>query len=130
MNKLIIGLLIVAAGAGVFFFLIKKNKTAATSINKDWIIGKWQAQPPNPLVDTVFIPYQYDFQKDGILLQSLKDSIAADTMHYDWNKISQLVWKQKKEDTAARVFSVVQLTQDTLQVQAVDSSTVLFTKVK
>ena len=130
MNKLFIGLLIIAAGAGVFFVLTKKNKTATTAINKDWIIGKWQTQPPNPVIDTVFALYRYDFLKDGILLQSLQDSIPADTMHYEWNKLSQLVWKQNKEDTTSRVFKVVLLTPDTLQVRGADSLNLLFTKSK
>jgi hypothetical protein len=128
MNKLFIGLLIVAAGAGAFFLLRKKKSTTTTNdIKKEWIVGKWKADAGK---DSAFSSYSYDFLKDGSILRSLNDSAKADTSHYEWNKNNALIWKEKAGDSTEKIFSVLKLTQDSLQVQAADSSTVLFTKVK
>ena len=129
MNKLLIGLLIVAAGAGVFFFLKKKNNTEALRINKELIIGKWKTDAVIS-TDSGFSRYSYDFQKEGILLRSLNDSVKADTSHYEWSKANELVWKEKTSDSTVKIYVVTKLTQDSLRVQAADSTTVLFTKVK
>ncbi len=130
MNKLIIGLLVVAAGAGIFLFLRKKkNATAINEIKKEWIVGKWKSAAVMAN-DSNFSKYQFDFQKDGNVIRSLNDSSKADTTHYEWNKANELVWKEKASDSTGNVYVVAKLTQDSLQVQAADSSTVLFTKVK
>lgn len=130
MNKLIIGLFIVAAGTGVFFLLRKKkDATVINDIKKEWIVGKWKtdavtANDPN------FSKYQFNFQKDGNVVRLLNDSAKADTTHYEWNKSSELVWKEKASDSTGKVYVVTKLTQDSLQVQAADNSTILFTKLK
>jgi hypothetical protein len=128
MNKLIIGLLVIAAGAGVFFLLRKKKETTVTnSINKEWIIGKWK---PDAVSDSNFSKFQFDFQKDGNLVRLLNDSAKTDTTHYQWNKANELVWKEKATDSTGKVYLVTKLTVDTLQMQAPDNLFVLFTKVK
>lgn len=127
MNKLFIGLLIVAAGAGVFFLLRKKKNTTSNDIKKEWLVGKWKADAGK---DSAFSSYHYDFLKDGIILRSLNDSAKADTSHYEWNKNNALIWKEKAGDSTGKVFSVLKLTQDSLQVQSKDSITILFTKLK
>jgi hypothetical protein len=128
MNKLLIGLLIAAAGTGVFFLLLKKKNTVATNdIKKEWIVGKWKADAGK---DSTFSSYNYDFLKDGNIVKSLNDAAKADTSHYEWNKNNALIWKENASDSAGKVLSVLKLTQDSLQVQAADSSTVLFIKVK
>jgi hypothetical protein len=127
MNKLIIGLLIVAAGAGTFFFLRKKKSTTSGDIKKEWIVGKWKADAGK---DSVFSKYNYDFLKDGNIIRSFNDSAKVDTSHYEWNKTNELVWKEKASDSTGKVFSILKLTQDSLQVKAADSSTVLFIKIK
>ncbi len=135
MNKLFIGLLIVAAGAGVFFFLRKKkNTTTANAINKEWIIGKWKAGAGN---DPVFSQYSYDFLEDGNIVRSLNDSAKADTSRYEWNKNNELVWSQwtpaEKEttvDSIGKVFTVVKLTQESLQMLSKDSASILFLKTR
>ncbi len=127
MNKLIIGLLVVAAGAGIFLLLRKKKETTiANDIQKELIIGKWI-----PItIGTNFSKYQFDFLKDGNVIRSLNDSAKADTSHYEWNKASELVWKEKASDSLGKVYVVAKLTSDSLHVQDTDSSTVVFTKVK
>ncbi len=130
MNKLITGLLVVAAGAGIFLFLRKKKEaTTANSITKEWIVGKWKSDAVMAN-DSNFSKYQFDFQKDGNVVRSLNDSVKADTSHYEWNKASELVWKEKASDSTGKVYVVAKLTQDSLKVQGVDSSTLLFIKVK
>lgn len=128
MNKLFIGLLIVAAGAGVFILLRNKKKPAAANqINKEWIIGKWKADAGK---DAPFSQYSYYFLEDGKIVRSLNDSARADTSHYEWNKKNELLWKENVSDSAGKTFSVVKLTKDSLQVLGADSSTILFTKSK
>ena len=136
MNKLFIGLLIVAAGAGAFFLLRKKNTTEVAQINKELIIGTWKTDAVMAN-DSGFNKYSYDFQKEGIVIRSLNDSAKADTSHYEWSKANELVWpewtfseKEKVSDSAGKAYVVTKLTQDSLQFQTADSSTVLFTKVK
>ncbi len=144
MKKLFIGLLIVAAGAGAFFFFNKKkdNNEVAT-INKELIIGKWKVdsiyfnaddtveQFNLVLINTLdsnYLDYQYDFSKQDIITSL--DNKIIDTSHYEWNKADQLVWNQNVSDSTGTVFSVFKLTQDSLQLFAKDSSTILFTKMK
>ena len=130
MNKLLIGLLIVAAGAGTFLLLRKKKSTTVTnSLNKEWVVGKWKtdAQPGN---DSNFSKYSYDFLKDGNIVRLLNDSTKADTMHFEWSKNNELIWKEKVTDSTGKSYAVVKLTQDSLQVQSKDSVTILFTKLK
>jgi hypothetical protein len=137
MNKLLIGLLVVAAGAGAFFFLNKKKSTTdVVEINKGLIIGKWKTDAV-PANDSGFSKYSYHFQKEGVLLRSISDSVKADTAHYEWNKANQLVWsgwspseKEKTSDSTGKPYSIVKLTQDSLLLQSADSVTVLFTKLK
>ena len=131
MNKLLVGLLIVAAGVGAFFVLRKKNNSSAPAkINKEWIIGKWKEEPGKPVTDSVQTNYRYDFQKDGLLLLYISDSVKADTSHYEWGKSNELVWKEKLSDSTGENFVVLKLTQDSLQVRSKDSVEILFTRAK
>lgn len=128
MKNVFIGLLIVAAGTGIFFLLRKKKgKSTANEINKEWIVGKWKADAGK---DSAFSLYRYDFTKDGNILRSLSDSAKADTSHYEWNKANELVWKEKANDSTGEFFSIIKLTKDSLQIQSKDSATILFTKLK
>jgi hypothetical protein len=133
MNKLLIGLLIVAATAGAFFVLRKKNNSSTSiKINKEWIIGKWKEEPGKPATDSAQTNYRYDFQKDGLVLRSISDSVKADTSHYEWSKSNELVWKESVGDSTGKNFTVIKLTLDSLQLQSKekDSIEVLFIKVK
>ena len=130
MNKLFIGLLIVAAGAGAYFFLFKKKDkpVIGNELKKEWIVGTWKtdATPGN---DSLFKQSLFNFQEDGNIIRSVGDSAKADTMHYEWNKSNELVWKQKVTDSVGTNYTVVKLTVDSLQVQSSDSTRILFTKV-
>lgn len=138
MNKLIIGLLIVAAGAGAFFLLRKKkNVIVANDIKKEWIVGMWKADTTQKSIDSTFIKYRYDFREDGNILRSLNDSAKADTSRYEWNKNNEIVWsgwtpleKEKAADSTGLSYSILQLTKDSLQLKGKDSTVVLFLKAK
>lgn len=128
MKNVLIGLLIVAAGTGIFFLLRNKKKPAAKNkINKELIIGKWKADAGK---DSAFSQYSYGFLEDGNIVRSLNDSTKADTSHYEWNKDNELVWKEKAGDSTSKVFAVIKLTQDSLNLQSKDSASILFTKLK
>jgi hypothetical protein len=132
MNKLFIGLLIIAAGAGVFFLLRKKSTATVTpnEIKKEWIVGKWKTESYQPAKDSAQPLYRYDFLKGGNVLRSLSDSAKTDSLHYEWNRNNELVWKEKGSDSTGNVFAVLHLSQDSLQLKGKDSSAILFTKVK
>jgi hypothetical protein len=130
MNKLFIGLLIVAAGTGAFFFFRNKNKTTASDITKEWIVGKWKNEPAKPLMDSARLSYQYEFDTTGRVIRTLNDSVKADTTHYSWTKKNELTWKDRITDSTEKVYSVIKLTQDSLQLRSPDSITFLFTRVK
>ena len=146
MKKVFIGLLILAAGAGAFYFLQKKDKPfTGSSFQKEWIVGKWK-------LDSILLPkdsndnfmagilgivapdlmkYRYELKQDGTISFSLGDSLIKDSSLYEWNKENQLVWKEYPADTTSNnVFKVSTLNEDSLVLQAEDSSLLLFTKVK
>ena len=130
MKKFFISLLVVAAGGAAFFLLNKKkNTTVITTINKELIIGKWKTDAVMAN-DSLFNKYSYNFQQAGVVLRSLNDSAKADSLHYQWSKANELVWKQKANDSIGTAYSIVKLTQDSLQMQSKDSLAVLFFKVK
>lgn len=130
MNKLIIGLLLVAAAAGAFFLLRRKKENVNNNpVHKEWIIGKWKTDTVIP-GDSSFSSYRYDFQKEGLVVRSLNDSVMTDTANYAWNNASELLWKQNAGDTTGRTFTIIQLNADSLQLKAADRSLLLFTKIK
>lgn len=131
MKNLFIGLLIIAAGAGIFFLLKKPRSTteSVTELKKEFIIGKWKTdtQPEN---DSSFIKYRYEFSKEGNIIRSLNDSTIADSSFYTWDKDNNLEWKKNATDTTGVLYKVVQLTADSLQILSKDSSLLRFTRLK
>ncbi len=135
MNKFLIGLLLVAAGAGVFFLLRKKKNVAAPAVNKEWIIGAWQTEKTMP-GDSVKTTVTLDFGKDGKLLRSRNDA-PADTAAYSWKGEKELqlpeIFPAGDKDSSGnsgQVFEVVRLTTDSLQLRSADSTETLFIKRK
>src|SRR5687768_14112651 len=130
MNKLFIGLLIVAAGAGVFFLLSKKkDEPVADKINKEWIIGKWQTISVEPLKDSAEKDYRFEFQPEGLVLRSKSDSLEADSTHYAWTEKDELLIRENPSDTVGARFTVLKLSTDTLSVKG-EEQTWIFHKVK
>lgn len=132
MKNVLIGLLIIAAGTGTYFFLFKKKNTEqVSSINKELLAGKWKTVSYQPVIDSLQPLYGYDFQKDGIALRSTSDTVKADTTHYAWSKENELVIKANATDTAGMAYVVQKLSADTLQVQSKkDQVTILLIKTK
>lgn len=131
MKNVLIGLLVVAAGAGAFFLLRKgKSNNTTTEINKEWIVGKWKPQVYEPVPDSTKPRYQYDFQKEGLALRSISDSAKADSLKYNWNKADQLVVKTSSADSTGTAYTVAKLTRDSLQLVAADKASILFTRSK
>lgn len=130
MKKLLTGLLILAAGAGIYFFLLRKKDTpSSAAINKELIIGQWKTDAVMKN-DSGFNRYRYDFRQNGDVVRLLTDSVKADTTHFEWNKNNELVWKEKAADSTGKIYTVTRLTTDSLQVLSADSVTILFTRVK
>ena len=141
--KLFIGLLIIAAGAGAFFFLRNKKSETNTSFQKELLIGQWKLDSMDvkakdsagqfvafiAAIDSNFYRYRYDIRENGNILKSLADSGAADTSHYEWIKTNELAWKEKPNDSS-EVFTVTKLNSDSLLLQSKDSTVFYFTKLK
>jgi len=144
MKKVFIGLLIVAAGAGIFFLFQKKNKPAKGYVQKDLIIGKWKLDSlyslkdsgsnvmPDvmELVDPHLKKYEYEFTKGGAVGLWLKDSLTKDSIRYEWIKEDQFAWKEYPANKTIEVFDVSVLNRDSLSMQSKDSAILLFTKAK
>ena len=145
MKKIFIGLLIIAAGAVIFFLLQKKDKLiTSNNIQKEWIIGKWKLgsiilpKDSNDnfvagiigIIEPDLRKYQYEFKKDGAISFWLEDSLTKDSSRYEWNKAGQLVWKEHPADTSGDVFKVSIPVKDSLVLQSSDSVVLLFTKLK
>ncbi len=127
MKKLFIGLLVIAAGVGAYFYF--NSKKGDKSSSQELIVGKWKNV--QPVIDTVLPNYHYDFKKEGIALRSVSDAVKADTIHYEWSKAGQLQLKEKASDSTAKVYAVTKLTADTLQLQSADKvTTSTFVKTK
>lgn len=141
MNKLFIGLLIIAAGAGIFFYLRQQDKpTPGNALVKEQIIGSWKLESMRnandsidamvgllSLLDSNLSRYHCEFTKDGSAFLKLNDSIT-DSYRYEWKDDDHLIWKQNKEDTTGDVFSVLTLNKDSLQLRDSDSTLMVFSK--
>jgi len=132
MKKLLIGLLVVAAGAGAFYFLNKKKGSAeTTSVNKELLLGKWKPVSKEPGTDTLHPLYHFDFQKNGLAMRSVSDTIKADSVYYEWNKAGELLVKENAADSVGVAYVIVKLSADSLQVQSkMNNVNILLTKSK
>ena len=142
--KLFIGLLIIAAGAGIFFFLRNKKNQSSHPIKKELIVGKWKLDSIRvksndsagqfisflASTDPNFYRHQYDIRKDGSILQSTDDPLKTDTSVYQWTKRNELAVKENRRDSAGEVFTVTRLTMDSLLLLSKDSAVFVFTKLK
>ncbi len=129
MKKLFIGLLVIAAGTGIYFYFNQKAspKPPQDVLKKELIIGNWKNG--QQIIDTALPNYNYEFLKNGIVLRSKSDSTKVDSIHYEWDKNDALVIKEKLTDSTGKLFTVVKLTIDSLQLKPEDkTATSLFTK--
>jgi hypothetical protein len=122
MNKLLIGLLIIAAGtAGYFVFLRKNtNNEPGVNLNKS-ILGKWKQNDSTR---------HYEFLADGLIIRPGTDSLPADTAYYQWDNAGAFVWKPDTSGTRDIPYEVTRLTTDSLVLQSADSTWTIFTKIR
>jgi hypothetical protein len=145
MKKIFIGLLIAAAGAGVYYFLQNRKPAETNSIQKELLAGKWKpdtlsVHPGDSLtgfmtglagmIDSNLLKYQYEIRNDGLILQSIHDTVITDTSYYEWSKENELSIKDSKTDSTGEVFTVSKLSADSLLVHSKDSVSFLLTKLK
>ena len=145
MKKLFIGLLILAAGAGAYYFLQKKKNETSADIEKELLVGKWKMGSINlsPRDSaTAFVPgimspgdstlskSQFHFQKEGTFLQTHNDQLQNDTSYYEWGKKNKLMIKGSAKDSTGDIYSVNKLNIDSLILQSQDSTVFVLTKLK
>jgi hypothetical protein len=141
MKKLFIGLLIIAAGAGIFYFLQQDKKKPDNRIEKELLVGKWKIDSiynvskdtswPYWIVafkDSALHQYHFDFQKEGGIVQSREGSVAADTSYFEWKK-NELLIKDAAKDSSGESFAINRLVKDTLILQSKDSALFVLTRV-
>lgn len=146
MKKILIGLLIIAAGAAIYFLLPKQQKTISNlDSQKELLIGKWKLDslvyPQKPsaddfmtsimgMVDSLYIQYQYRFDENGYIQILNKDSSTKDSSRYEWSSDHQLKWRESTPDTISYLFHVNELNKEKLVLQSNDSTRFLFSKLK
>ena len=143
MNKFILGLLLIAAAAGIFFVLQKQKYNTTDGVNKELIFGKWKIKSYDAktdssnalfvgimgIVDSNTLKYSYEFTKDGKILRFLNDTISEDTSLFVWKK-DMLLWIENKQDTVGELMLVIKLIKDSLLIQSDDSTKISFAREK
>ena len=145
MKKIFIGLLVIAAGAGAYYFLQIKKPAPRNNLQKELLIGKWKMDTlaihpydsttgiaiglPG-ILDSNLYAYHYNFLADGHILQSIHDTVTTDTSYYEWSKKNELLIKEGTKDTTAEAFTISTLNNDSLVILSKDSSSFVFTKLK
>ena len=138
MKKLFIGLLIVAAGAGTFYFLQQDKNKSDNLFQKDLLVGKWKidsvySSSGGPYWFTVFKDSSFrkceiDFRREGGIVQSCQGEVATDTSHFEWKK-NELLIKDAAKDSSGESFAINRLVKDTLILQSKDSALFVLTRV-
>ena len=130
MKKIIIGLLVIAAGAAAYY-LYSKNETTGSGNEKQQalILGKWELISTTGGNDSLAKKYQYEFIQHGIALIRDSATATADSSIYVWSKAGELQFKENAADSTADTFVVLKLNTDSLQVRNKDSITYLFTRL-
>jgi hypothetical protein len=130
MNKLFIGLLIVAAGAGAYLLLKKSNSHHIKTVEETAILGRWKISP-HETNDSSGVSARYDFLDNGKLLVFENDSTkVADTIHYHWQKDHVLVINDVKGDSTGKEFTILKLNADSLTIQDRSTDTLTFLRIK
>ena len=131
MKKVWIGLLIAAAGTGVYFFIKSRQQTdkPIVSGHQEWLIGKWTGQSVDQVPDSLSSVQQWEFKQDGIAIFSKEKPLTNDTLQYVWKDSTSLGIKSATDSTAT-VFRVIQQAADSLILESSDSSRILLGRTK
>jgi hypothetical protein len=143
MKKLFIGLLLIAAGAGAYYFLQKKKIETFNPVKKEFLSGVWKLDSLYAvsgdsasmiglaaIADSNSHNYRFNFREDGTLLRTLDETPGADTSHYDWSGKNELRIKDAAKDSTGVNYTVNKLVRDSLVLQSRDSAVFVFTRVK
>jgi hypothetical protein len=146
MKTVFIVLLIAAIGGGVYYF-VTKNKPSVNitkSSPEEMIIGKWKIDSFDykegkdssftglalflALKDSALYKAEFEFQKDGILLERENKNVT-DTTHYQFLNDSTLAtWS--RTDTVKTNSSIKLLDSTSLTIAIKDSLTYFLKKVR
>ena len=130
MKNVWIGLLIAAAGTGIFFLLRNGKRSGPKgSIDIEQVLGQWKTDIKSP-GDTVSRTVRYAFEKDGLLLTYTDTTGRADSAYYAWMKDGRLEWKKSKSDSSGLAFTVKRNGNDTLRLVSADSLETTLVRVK
>ncbi len=141
MKKLFIGLLILAAGTGMYFFVTNKTRISEELNYKTLIVGKWKLDSINYRedsirnglsagLDSLAMQYTYELKENGTTRMFSGDSLMQESSVYEWKKDRQLVWKDSPADTSGTTLTVLQLDKNKLIVLTNDSSRLVFNKLR
>jgi hypothetical protein len=143
MKKLLIGLLIIAAAAGAFFYLRNEKKPLTNGeLAKEQLTGTWKLESitsPNDsiagmialisMINSTASNYHCEFTPGGTIIRKVNNSATTDTSLYEW-KGDQLAVKENRLDTIPELFTVLTLNKDSLYFRSQDSILMLFSKSK
>ena len=143
MKKLFIGLLIIAAGAGTYYFLQNKKTKTDLLLDKELLVGQWKinalhvSPKDSANLAAILLPSdsslkntQYDFRKDGQFIQTHHDAAKTDSSYYEWNNKNELLIKESPKDSLSEIYSVNKLDKDSLILQSKDSAVFVLTRIK
>ena len=132
MKNVFIGLLVLAAGAGVYFFLIQKQKgpEQEKGLHKEWITGQWKISPPEPGGDSLLTDGQWEFRKNGEAFYQAAGQTEKDTLRFNWQQDSTLQISSRTNDKFGISFRVLRLTADTMQWEGDEQQTLQLLKLK
>lgn len=130
MKKLLIVLLIIAAGVTGYYLYTQKTSSASNSYDHAQLTGNWETISVSPLKDSTQLGIHYQFGKDVLLLKAGADSIAKDSLQYSWIKNGELQLKKKQPDSSVLHLVIQQLTADSLRWIQDDSTVIQFIKMK
>lgn len=131
MKNVFIGLLIAAAGAGAYFFLIRKEKPSGQSegLRKEWFIGQWKIVTPGPVTDSASQSADWDFRKNGLALMTDRTA-RTDTFHFAWKNERSILITAQPGDSSGREYQIIQLSADSMQWKGTDEQSFQLLKVK
>lgn len=132
MKKIFIGLLTLAAGTALYFLVIKKGKenNNATGFQKEWIIGNWKQLLSSEVTDSLSPGQHWVFSREGFVMKPALDSLMTDTLQYHWKNETEILISKLATDSTGVSYLINRLTKDSLLLQAADSTTIGFTRVK